>query len=230
MFTYIPPPNFAVASPPEYAVSCTSPSGTFFNCPTLPTVHPLFGTSVYGWNWSANASLNQMYYGDEWRVSFNLVNTGPPYGTVPAIVCDTKTCLSDGSVPVLGHVLVGALPPAEHDDAGDHVVPVSPSSSFRSSACRPARSSRRRLRSFPPRSRSSSRRRSPIRCRSGCPIVTPVGTFSIQATAAGLLMAGITRLTLKNKPIAMQIAAKTGPAQSKFDAAQRQGPATGHFE
>ncbi|MCI4361168.1 MAG: hypothetical protein L3J91_05645, partial [Thermoplasmata archaeon] len=64
----------------------------------------------------------------------------------------------------------------------------------------------------------------------GLPIVTPVGTFSIQATAAGLLMAGITRLTIKNKPIAMQIAAKAGPAQSKFDAAQRQGPDTGHFE
>ncbi|MCI4361167.1 MAG: hypothetical protein L3J91_05640, partial [Thermoplasmata archaeon] len=102
MFTYIPPPNFAMAALPEYGVSCTSPTGTFSDCPTVPTVRHVYGTTIYGWNWSSNASLNQMYYGDEWKMSFDIVNTGPPYGTVPAIVCDTKTCLSDGSVPVLG--------------------------------------------------------------------------------------------------------------------------------
>jgi len=231
IFTYIAPPNFALSYAPEFAVSCTTAMGSFFDCPAVPTVSHYLGATIYGWNWSSNASRNVLYYGDTWRVSFNIVNTGPPYGTVPVLVCDTPTCLTDGSKPVAGQY-----------SWAQYLLPNTTGSPVRSSF--PVALVIVSLIGVPPGGIAPpppplvppavpviipTTVNNPVSI--ALPITTPVGSFSIQATAAGLLMAGIMRLTLKNKPIAMQVAVKSGPAQSKFDAAQRQGgPDTGHFE
>ncbi|MFI5414636.1 MAG: hypothetical protein ACHQ16_03100, partial [Candidatus Lutacidiplasmatales archaeon] len=59
-----------------------------------------------------------------------------------------------------------------------------------------------------------------------------VANISLQAAAAGFLGAGFVRVQMKNRPIAMRIAAKSGGSQnSKFDAALRKGDSgIGKFE
>jgi hypothetical protein len=232
LFTYVPPPNFAMAYNPQYAVSCMTGGGKFFDCPVTPTVSHSLGATIYGWNWSVNASQNMIYYGDTWRASFNIVNTGPPYGTDPALVCDTPTCLTDGSRPIAGqfswaeYMLPNATGSPDRTSFPVSLVIVSLAGVPGGGTAPPP----------PPLVPPAVPVLVPTTVNNpvsiALPVTTPVGSFSLQATAAGLLMAGITRLTLKNKPIAMQIAAKNGPAQSKFDAAQRQGggPDMGRFE
>ncbi len=229
MFTYIPPTNFVVASNPDFAVACTTPTGYFVGCSATPKVTHYLGTAVFGWNWSENRTQNRMYYGDAWRVSFNVINTGAPYGNVPVISCVTKTCLSDGSRSIAGQyswahyqlpnattIVTTSFPLA--------LVIVSLTGIPPAAIVPPA------VPAIPPAVPIlvPTTVNNPVAI--GLPIVTPIGSFSLQAMAAGLLMAGITRVMMKNKPIAMQMAMKAGPASSKFDAAQRHGPDTGHFE
>jgi hypothetical protein len=59
-----------------------------------------------------------------------------------------------------------------------------------------------------------------------------VANVSLQAAAAGFLGAGFVRVQLKNKPIAMRVAAKSGPQGSKFEAAsaKQSSAGVGHFE
>jgi hypothetical protein len=230
IFSYLPPSNFALAASPQFAVSCTTASGSFFDCPVAPTVVHNLGETSYGWNWSSNASRNSIYYGDTWRASFNVVNTGPPYGADPILVCDTPTCLTDGSRPLAGQF-----------SWAQYLLPNSTGSPITTSF--PIALVVVSTQGVPPGGIAPpppplvpptvpvlipTTVNNPVSV--ALPVTTPVGSFSLQATAAGLLMAGLTRITMKNKPIAMQVAVKTGPAQSKFDSAQRHGPDTGRFE
>ncbi|MFI5419253.1 MAG: hypothetical protein ACHQ2Y_10250, partial [Candidatus Lutacidiplasmatales archaeon] len=58
-----------------------------------------------------------------------------------------------------------------------------------------------------------------------------VANVSLQGVAAGFLGAGFMRVGIKNRPVAMRVAAKAGSFQSKFDSGQTKGqPPLGHFE
>jgi len=59
-----------------------------------------------------------------------------------------------------------------------------------------------------------------------------VANLSLQAASAGFLGAGFVRVQMKNKPIAMRVAAKAGPMTSKFESAsaKQQSSGIGHFE
>jgi hypothetical protein len=79
----------------------------------------------------------------------------------------------------------------------------------------------------------------PILTAAPVPVVQQIGVgnnvgvanVSLQATAAGFLGAGFMRVSMKNRPIAMKIAAKAGPQASKFDVeGARKGTSVGKFE
>jgi hypothetical protein len=58
-----------------------------------------------------------------------------------------------------------------------------------------------------------------------------VANVSLQATAAGFLGAGFMRVGIKNRPIAMKIAAKSGPQNSRFEGGKAsRDTGIGHFE
>ena len=59
-----------------------------------------------------------------------------------------------------------------------------------------------------------------------------VGNLSLQAASAGFLGAGFVRVQMKNRPIAMKMAARSGfkPAGSRFDAATKGDSGVGKFE
>src|SRR5262249_18881674 len=102
IFTYVPPPNFALAPSPQYTAACSTPSGFLPTCQTTPSVLHRNGVTYLGWNWSTNASQNALYVGDRWSASFNVVNTGPPYALDPVLACDTTACRAVGGGAVNG--------------------------------------------------------------------------------------------------------------------------------
>ncbi len=65
----------------------------------------------------------------------------------------------------------------------------------------------------------------PILAPSPLPVIQQVGVgnsvgvanLSLQATAAGFLGAGFTTISVKNRPVAMKVAAKSGSFKSVFD-------------
>jgi len=217
MFTWVPPPNFKLAPQPEFGAACATPTGFFPTCQTKPTVLSRNGVSYLAWNWSTNKSENQIFVGDTWTASFNVVNTGPPYALDPVLACTTTPCKVAGSGPnqglfssmtyrlanvssitvqsfPLGQVNVLTLPPV----GPPPIAPPPP----------------------PPIPPGAPIIVAPVQA---VPVLTPtavgqgIGTVSLQAAAAGFLGAGFMRVGLKNRPIALRVAAKAGPQQSKFD-------------
>ncbi|MFI5418664.1 MAG: hypothetical protein ACHQ2Y_07215, partial [Candidatus Lutacidiplasmatales archaeon] len=57
------------------------------------------------------------------------------------------------------------------------------------------------------------------------------GTISLQGIAAGFLGAGFTRMTIRNRPVAVAVAAKSGYRGSRFEPMRSgDGNAGSHFE
>ncbi|HTT34404.1 MAG TPA: hypothetical protein VMH78_00840, partial [Thermoplasmata archaeon] len=235
IFTYVPPPNFKVSSTPGYTAACTTPEGFLKTCQTTPTVIHQGGTTYLGWNWSTNASANTLFIGDAWTASFNVVNTGPPYAEDPVLECTTTTCAAAGAGAIDGlyswatynppnstATVTQSFPLAEVRVVAPVVVAVAP-------VAPPAPPPP------PPGIPIPTAAPTPV------PVLTPtavgqgIGTVSLQAAAAGFLGAGFMRVGMKNRPIAMQVAAKSGLGgyRSKFDAGlsgEGSGAGVGRFE
>ncbi|MCI4331431.1 MAG: hypothetical protein L3K19_06255 [Thermoplasmata archaeon] len=233
LFTYVPFGNIKVASNPQFAASCQLPSGEFErSCQTVPTPSvQVGGLTTYGWNWSTNHSQNALYIGDTWTASFNVVDTGPPYTTVPVDACITVECKAGGSGAVDGYYTSATYRPYTNTSTVIQSFPLatvnvglSPSIPGQSALPPP-----------PPPPPAGI----PITVSPAVPVVSPIGTLtsvgvanvSLQATAAGFLGAGFIRVSMKNKPIAMRMAAMSGKVTSKFEKAQAGGgPGVGRFE
>ncbi|MCI4330315.1 MAG: hypothetical protein L3K19_00505 [Thermoplasmata archaeon] len=232
MFVFAPASSIALAPSPQIQVACQVPSGFAPHCQESPTIIHLGGHTFYGWNWSTVASENKVFAGDLWTASFNVVATGPPYGQVPVDACVSVICKAAGSASVDG-VYTWA----------NYELPVSTAivtQSFPLSQVWVVTTPTSPPTLLPPPP--------PPPPATALPIATPAtltsipnviglftqsvtGNVSIQSSAAGLIMAGVTRVMMKNKPIAMQVAVKAGPASSKFDKAQSDGGSSvGHFE
>ena len=230
MFTYVPPANFALADKPEFSTACATPMGYLTTCQTTPSVLHQLGVTYLGWNWSTNKTLNQLYVGDAWTASFNVVNTGPPFALDPVIACTTVTCRAAGSGPISGlyssvtylqpnstTLVTQSFPLAQVNVIGPVVgapPPLVPP---------PAPP-------IPPAAPIVVAPATPVLIATPTAVGQGIGTVSLQAAAAGFLGAGFMRVSLKNRPIAMRVAAKAGPQQSKFDAEKnRKDTGVGRF-
>ncbi|HEY6238356.1 MAG TPA: hypothetical protein VIZ68_04135 [Thermoplasmata archaeon] len=217
MFTFVPFSNIAVAANPEFTAACSRGNTFFATCQTVPSQLQVNGIHYLGWNWSTNKSQNAMYAGDIWTASFNIVNTGPPYGVVPVDACTTVACVVAGSGPAGGMyssatyvsgnnvtLVVASFPLAIVD------VQLTPSPGPPGITPPPP--------PLPPPGL-------PVVIAPATPVIVPVTTLnsvgisniSLQAAAAGFLGAGFMRVSMKNRPIALRVAAKAGPVFSKFD-------------
>jgi hypothetical protein len=230
MFNFVPFGALAVAWNPDFATACATPSGFSIDCQLTPTVAGSNGLLSYGWNWSTNASHNELTVGDTWTVSFNIVNTGPPYRTVPVDACSTPSCGAGGSGPMGGGItsavyqvpnetgtvvqsfplalvdvviagtLIGATPPPAPPPTPSPSIPV------------------------------------PLPSTVSNPVLvivavqTSLGNFATQAVAAGLLTAVFTRVMVKHRPMAVAQAVMTKSGGSKFDAAPPTSSGIGRME
>ncbi len=230
MFTYVPPANFAVAPNPEYGTACATPTGYLKTCQSVPTVVHQLGVTYLGWNWSTNKTQNQLFVGDAWTASFNIVNTGLPFALDPVLACITVACKAAGSGPIAGfyssiayfapnstQLTVQSFPLAQVNVQGPlalgppPLVPPAPPP-------------------IPPATPIVIAPVTPVLIATPTAVGQGIGSVSLQAAAAGFLGAGFMRVSLKNRPIALKVAAKAGPQLSKFDAEKdRKDSGVGRF-
>ncbi len=231
MFNFVPFGEIAMAWNPDYAVACSTPAGFSQDCQVTPTVSVSSSVPSYGWNWSTNATHNQIEVGDTWTVSFNVVNTGPPYRTVPVDACTTSSCASFGSgepggvftsaiytVPNETGVIVQSFPLAQVLVLVAGAIGISPPPPTVPPSIPP---------SIPV----------PIPSTVSNPVLvvvtlsTSLGSFATQPVAAGLLAAVFTRVMVKHRPMAVAQAQMTGAAaRSKFDGGSPRDAGVGRME
>ncbi len=233
MFQYVPIGSITLAPSPQWSAACVTPSGFSITCQTVPTVRHANGVTYLGWNWSTVPTQNVMYLGDAWTASFNVMATGPPYATVPVDACVTTYCHIAGSSSVAGLYTLANYVPASNRSVLNQSFPVA---TVTVQTTTPVTAPPALPPTIPP----------PV---GGLPVLTPVpiaiappvpvlaqlgiGTLSVQAAAAGFLGAGFMRVTVRNRPIAMKVAAKSGLASSqgsRFEAQRSGGPGVGRFE
>lgn len=237
MFTFVPFGNIKLADQPQFTAACIEPGGYLPSCQMQPSHFTQSGVHYLGWNWSTNASLNALYAGDEWTASFNVVNSGPPYDVqVPVDSCTTQACVAGGS-----GAIAGLFSWANYVDGGNNSPTIIQSFPLAQLTIQITN---------PPEPPAVNPPPPPI-APPGLPIITTVpqpvivptptlnvlgvSNVSIQATSAGFLGAGFMRVSLKNRPIAMKVAALSkagGSGSSKFEkaSAASSGAGVGRFE
>jgi hypothetical protein len=230
IFTYVPTGNIVLAPNPEATAACERNGVVFRTCQTTPSVVHAGGITYLAWNWSTNKTSNVMYIGDSWTASFNVVAAGPPYSVVPIDACTTTECKAAGSGATNGLYTWASYLPASNQSVVTQSFPlgtirvVGAAAILTGSAPPPPPPP-------PPPFPIPTAPPLPVPTQVGVGNSLGVGTVSLQAAAAGFLGAGFMRVTIRNRPIAMRVAAKAGTFQSKFDAGLAKGEAPiGRFE
>ena len=231
IFQFVPFGNIAMAPDLQASAACLRNGVTLSTCQTQPSVLQFDGVTYLGWNWSRNASSNVMYVGDYWTASFNIIATGPPYTTVPVDACTTIDCKAGGSGAIVGLYTSATYVPYTNTSVvtqsfplGQVDVLVTPPATAPPSVPPPPPP-------VPPGIPILGAQPLPVVQQIGIGNNVGVANVSLQATAAGFLGAGFMRVGIKNRPIAMKIAAKSGAQSSKFDTElTRKDTGIGHFE
>ncbi len=221
LFEFVPYGNIELAPAGELNVTttCYVPNSTADSCQTRPTVFHQFGMTYLGWNWSTNKTQNVMYLGDEWESSFNVVSIGPPYTLVPIDACLGAGCLAAGSgsvwglstqatyrSPYLGQNITSDFPvttimvmPVEGVGLGTGAPPTAQPPPL------------------PPPSPSPTPLPNPQLQLAPVTNALSVTTIATQATAVGAVVAGVLRVRMRARPMAVAVLAKTGHVRSRFD-------------
>ncbi|MCI4335901.1 MAG: hypothetical protein L3K17_01710, partial [Thermoplasmata archaeon] len=229
IFSYVPIGNIAIAPNLQASAACQRGGETFQTCQLVPVVLHSGSTTYLGWNWSTNKSLNTMYVGDFWTASFNIIANGPPYASVPVDACITIYCKAGGSNAVGSLYTWASYVPASNNTivtdsfplATIHVETGTPTTLGTAPPPPPP---------VPPPFAIPTAPPVPVVQQLGVSNTIGVGNVSLQAAAAGFLGAGFMRVSMKNKPIAMRVAAKAGPLVSRFDNDAMKGVGVGRFE
>ncbi|MFI5418814.1 MAG: hypothetical protein ACHQ2Y_07980, partial [Candidatus Lutacidiplasmatales archaeon] len=126
LFLFMPYGAIAPAPGAELQATASCLRGTTLlpDCQLQPTIAHLAGVEYLEWNWSRNASLNEMYVGDEWTASFNIIAPGPPFAKVPVDACTTDVCKSLGSTALNGLFTRDTFIPATNDTTVTESFPV----------------------------------------------------------------------------------------------------------
>ncbi len=232
IFQFVPFGNIAIDTGNlQPTAACIRDGVSLRTCQTEPSIIHYDGVTYLGWNWSRNASTNVMYVGDAWTASFNVLATGPPYTTVPVDACTTVECRAGGSTSVDGLFASATYVPYTNNTIltqsfplGQVAVEVTPPTSPPPNVPPPPPP-------VPPPFAIPTAPPVPVVQQIGVGNSVGVANLSIQATAAGFLGAGFMRVGMKNRPVAMKIAAKSGPHSSKFDLeASKKDTGIGRFE
>ncbi|MCI4364287.1 MAG: hypothetical protein L3K13_08370, partial [Thermoplasmata archaeon] len=234
IFTFVPFGHVAVAPVPGWHANCLYANGASAHCPSVP--QQLFtptGAVYYGWNWSNNSTNNVMHIGDAWSVSFWIIVNGPPYSTVPVDACTTAYCKAGGSGSEGGTYTWASYIPVTNKSVITISFPLATVQVLASQSPLPPPALPPAAPPPPP----------PFAIPVGTPIAvgTPIGvgaqvglgSVALQGVAAGFLAAGFLRIGMKNRPIAMAVAAKSGiNPSSKFEKGQMEAnqPGIGRFE
>ncbi len=230
LFTYVPPPNFHVASPAEFRAACEMPMGFLPTCQQTPTVSSAGGLSVYGWNWSSDPAQNALHVGDRWSVSFNVVNSGPPYAYDPVLECATSACRAAGAAPLSGPFSQVAYLEPNTTSLLTVSFPLTSVRVIGPPLTAPGAGPPPPAPTIPPALPAPANPTPPIPLPTPTPVFgSGVAALSMQALGAGTIAAGFTRIAVKGRPIAVAVAAKAGPL-SRFEPEDRRRSGLGRWE
>jgi hypothetical protein len=233
IFSFVPFGNIAPAPASELqaTASCVRNGIDLRTCQTEPSLVHFDGLTYLGWNWSTNSTSNVMYLGDYWTASFNVIATGPPYTTVPVDACTTTDCKAGGSGAIDGLYTSASYVPYTNNTVLTQSFPLGVVDvQLTATGSAPPTVPPAPPPAPPP---------FPILAPSPLPIIQQIGVgnsvgianVSLQATAAGFLGAGFTTISVKNRPVAMKIAGKSGNFRSAFDKGSEKGDTgIGRFE
>ncbi len=232
IFQFVPFGGMRVSATPQFTAACTLPTGYLRTCQTVPQESLVGGVTVLSWNWSTNASENAIYTGDVWTASFNVVNVAPPYALVPVDACITAACAAGHSGAQNGVYTWATYRAGNNVSVITESFPLAMVTVQIAPTVQPPPVAPPLPPLAPPGIPILTAPATPL------PILTPtlqslgIANLSAQPTAAGLLGAGFTAITVKNRPVAMKVAALSkNPANSKFDKALDGGGAgIGRFE
>jgi hypothetical protein len=243
LFQFVPFGNVQLAPAtdggPQFSSYCTLQNGVLFqgpgDClPTPATVNGSNGLQYYGWNWSTNASQNQMYIGDAWSVSFNVIVAGPPYTTVPVDACTTYSCKVAGSHSNEGEFTSASFTPITNSSSQTESFPVATLLVEVSALSAIGVAPPPPPPIAPPGFGLGLPATVSIQAPIGIGAQVGVANIALQATATGFLAAGFIRVSQRNRPISMAVAAMAGTQKfkgSKFDQAKsgESGHSIGRF-
>ncbi|MCI4330944.1 MAG: hypothetical protein L3K19_03755 [Thermoplasmata archaeon] len=231
MFLFVPFGNIRVAANPQATAACTRGGAPLPSCQQNASILHLGDLVTLGWNFSTNATLDRMYVGDLWTASFNVVAAGPPYATVPIDACITSTCAVAGSGSAFGTYTSASFVPDVNDSATTISFPVA--TVLVELAVSPTGTTT--LPPPPPPFPTSTLAAPPAipvlqSVASAAANTIGVANISLQAAAGGFLSAGFTRVVVRNREVAMRIAARVGP-MSRYDRpTSEQTTGVGRFE
>ena len=243
IFQFVPWGNVRMAPGNDSQIStvCTLQNGLYWRggagpnerCPSQPDIlKAANGVDYYGWNWSNNATENAMYVGDSWQVSFNIVVNGPPYATVPVDDCITFACKVAGSLEIDGIYTAATYVPVTNHTVVEQSFPLAQLTVEASPVVPPGSAPPPPAPPAPPPFAIPAPAALPAVVGIGLPAQVGVANAALQATAAGLLAAGFIRVSQRNRPISMAVAALSGKSyHSKFEGARHtQDAGIGRFE
>jgi hypothetical protein len=235
LFTYVPIGNIRPAPDPGFHSECVFGNGLNAHCPSQPVrLYTPNGIPYFGWNWSNNSTENVMHLGDSWSMSFYVVANGPPYSLVPVDACILKPFCQQAQSSSEGGVYTWAsYIPVTNKTTVTISFPVAQVNVMAAEAPAPP----------PPVPPPSPPPPPPFAIPVGppVPVVQPIGvgaqvglgSVALQGVAAGFLAAGFLRVGMKNRPISMAVAAKSGVnPTSRFEKGQMEAnrPGLGRFE
>lgn len=233
VFTFVPFGKIALAPQLNATAKCTRIGAVFKSCQTKPQILHDGSITYLGWNWSTNASQNTMYVGDVWQASFNVIATGPPYSTVPVDACTTSECIAAGSGRLNGIYTWATYVEGDNTTLATQSFPlaeVTVEAAVTVTTTSPPPSP-----PPPPPPPPTVITPSPVATpqQVGIGNTVTVSNVSLQGVAAGVIAAGFTRISLRQRPIAV-FASKSGatPAGgSRFSSEGRSdNPAFGRLE
>ena len=239
LFTFVPYGAFEVlpGSLAQFRTACVLGNGNLApNCPVQPVTHnypigPGRNVTIYGWNWSSVPSQNVMMGGDTWIASFWVMSAGPPYGQDPVDACITADCALGGSQRVAGLYTAATYIPATNVSVVIQSFPLATVNVEAPPFAVPPPTLPAAPPTVPPPA---------IIAPAGLPILASIGvgaqvgvaSLSLQAAAAGFIAAGFTAISVRNRPLSIQVAQlrqKTAPVRSRFEENTASNP-IGRFE
>jgi hypothetical protein len=208
-------------------------------CNSDSVVLTLGNADGFRMNWSSNPYLDSLYVGEAWAVEFGITVAGPPYGSVPVYACTTPTCFATGSDPIVGsYSSVSFRPlsagPEQNDSLPYANITVDPPRLPLTGSSPPASTTP------PPPSGLPIGLPSPVIVPAPVPLPTPVfaplvsavPTVSLAAIGAGILSAGLARMALQRRSIAVgqPVGNLVRPKPSAFEAERPADSRIGRFE
>ncbi|HZY92972.1 MAG TPA: hypothetical protein VFG07_09430 [Thermoplasmata archaeon] len=207
------------------AVACIHNGLPSPGCQVTPTVTTRGEALSLGWNWSTTSSQNQMSVGDTWEAQFDIMATGPPYTFVPVDACITIPCLMAQSGSVNGFYTEASY--------STSLTGPAVAQSFPLAEIRVVSVALTTVPTVPPPAPPPPGIAFPIAIGPQIPVAQPLpialqsllGGLSVNATAVGLIAAGMTRMAVKHRAVALRVASKSGLSRSQLEPIPRsEGP------